>query len=111
MAVAGFSLGGDLSWAIALRNPGVLRGAIVMASRASYRPASSDARALAERGTRFFLTMGSDDDRTRRRMAQAAAAELDRLGIAYRFEVITGAGHEPPPPAIFAQALDFVLGR
>jgi len=111
LVVAGFSLGGDLSWAIALRNPGTLRGAIVMASRATYRPTPSDARALAERGSRFFLTMGSDDDPTRRRLARAAAAELDRLGITHRFEVIAGAGHEPAPLALFGQALDFVLAR
>jgi len=111
MVLAGFSLGGDLAWAIALRNAGALHGAIVMASRASYRPASSDASALSEFGSRFFLTMGSEDDPTRRRLARAAASELDRLGIAHRFEVIAGAGHEPAPPAVFARALDFVLGR
>jgi predicted esterase len=111
LILAGFSLGGDLAWAITLRNPGVVRGAIVMASRASYRPAPSDARALAERGTRFFLTMGSRDASIRRRMARAAADDLDRLGIPHRFEVISGAGHEPAPPAVFAQALDFVLRR
>lgn len=111
MVVAGFSLGGDLAWAIALRNAGAVRGAIVMASRASYRPAPSDVRLLAEFGTRFFLTMGDNDEPIRRRMARAAAAELDRLGIANRFEVIAGAGHEPAPPAVFAEALDFVLRR
>jgi predicted esterase len=111
MVVAGFSLGGDLAWAIALRNAGAVRGAIVMASRASYRPAPSDVQLLGEFGSRFFLTMGSDDEPIRRRMARAAAAELDRLGIVHRYEVVAGAGHEPAPPAVFAQALDFVLGR
>jgi predicted esterase len=110
MILAGFSLGGDLAWAITLRNAGAVRGAIVMASRASYRPAPSDARLLAEFGTRFFLTMGSDDESIRRRMARSAADELARLGVAHRYEVIAGAGHEPPPPAVFARALDFVLG-
>jgi predicted esterase len=111
LILAGFSLGGDLAWAITLRNPRLVRGAIVMASRATYRPAPSDARALAERGTRFFLTMGSDDEPIRRRLARAAADELDRLGIVHRFEIIHGAGHEPAPPSVFAQALDFVLAR
>ena len=109
MVLAGLSMGGDLAWAITLRNPGIIHGAIVMASRASYRPEADAARALALRGVRFFLTMGDADDATRRRLARAAAAMLDRLGVAHRLRMIPGAGHEPAPPAVFAEALDFVL--
>ena len=108
LVLAGLSMGGDLAWAITLRNPDIIHGAIVMASRASYRPGADAARALALRGGRFFLTMGDADDATRRRLARAAAAMLDRLGVAYRFRMIAGAGHEPAPPAVFAEALDFV---
>ena len=109
VAVAGFSLGGDLSWAIALRNPRVLHGAIVMASRASYRPDPSQAGALASAGVRFFLTMGDADDGTRQRLARAAAEALDHWGVPNRLMVLRGAGHEPAPPEVFAQALEFVL--
>lgn len=111
MVVAGFSLGGDLAWALALRNPRLLHGAIVMASRASYRPDPAAADALALRGARFFLTMGDKDDRTRQRLARAAALALDRWGVTSRFQVIPGAGHQPAPPDVFAQALEFVLTR
>ncbi len=107
--LAGFSLGGDLAWAITLRNPGLVHGAIVMGSRVSYRPDSDAARTLVFRGVRFFLTMGDADDRTRQRMARAAADLLDRLGVAHRFTVLAGAGHEPAPPDVFAEALDYVL--
>ncbi len=107
--LTGFSLGGDLAWAITLRNPAFIRGAIVMASRATYRPDPGAARALAFRGTRFFLTMGDADDRTRRRLAWDAAQTLQRLGVRYQFNVVPGAGHGPAPPAVFAQGLDFVL--
>lgn len=107
--VAGFSLGGDLSWAIALRHPRVLHGAIVMASRASYRPDAAGASAVKDAGVRFFLTMGDADDRTRRRMARDAAQTLGRWGVPNHLEVLHGAGHEPAPPRVFAQALDFVL--
>lgn len=109
LVLAGLSMGGDLAWAITLRNPDIIHGAIVMASRASYRPGADAARALALRGGRFYLTMGDADDATRRRLARAAAAMLDRLGVAHRFRMIAGAGHEPAPPAVFAEALDFVL--
>jgi predicted esterase len=107
--VAGFSLGGDLSWAIALRHPQVLRGAIVMASRVSYRPDRAEAGAVARAGVRFFLTMGDADDRIRQRMAREAAETLDSWGVPHRLEILHGAGHEPAPPDVFARALDFVL--
>ena len=109
--VTGFSMGGDLAWALALRNPELLRGAIVMASRASYRPGPGDPGTAALQRSRFFLTMGAADDGTRRRMARAAAAMLDERGIAYRFRMIEGAGHEPAPIPTFAEALRFVLRR
>jgi predicted esterase len=111
MVVAGFSLGGDLAWAIALRNPRTLHGAIVMASRATYRPTPDDASSLASRGVRFFLTMGDEDDRTRQRLARAAVQSLDGWGVANRFTLLPGAGHEPAPPDVFAQALEFMLAR
>jgi len=107
--VAGFSLGGDLAWALTLRNPDLLRGAIVMASRATYRPVPALVPAL--RDARFFLTMGGVDDPTRRRLARAAADVLDRLGIEHRFFVLPGVAHEPAPLATFAEALDFVFRR
>ena len=110
LVLAGFSMGGDLAWAITLRNPSFIRGAIVMASRATYRPDPEAARTLVFRGTRFFLTMGDADDRTRRRLAWDAAQTLERLGVRSRFNVVPGAGHGPAPPAVFAQGLDFVLG-
>jgi predicted esterase len=111
MAVAGFSLGGDLAWAITLRNPGILHGAIVMASRATYRPTQDDASLLASRGVRVFMTMGDTDDGTRQRLAGAAAQSLDRWGVSHRFRLLPGVGHEPASPEVFAQALEFVLAR
>ncbi len=106
--VAGFSMGGDLSWALALRNPDLLRGAIVMASRASYRQ-EGDPGTAALRRSRFFLTMGAADDGTRRRMARAAAATLEEAGVPYRFRMIDGMGHAPAPIPTFAEALRFVF--
>jgi len=109
--VAGFSMGGDLAWALTLRNPDLLHGAIVMASRASYRPADASAAVGSLRRSRFFLTMGAADDPTRRRLALAAAALLERLGVAHEFRMIEGAGHAPAPIATFAEGLRYVLER
>jgi len=108
--VAGFSLGGDLAWALTLRNPDVLHGAIVMASRATYRLAGGEAAvAAALRRARVYLTMGTADIAARRQLALAAAAMLDRVGVAHEFRLIPGVGHEPAPLPTFAEALSFVL--
>lgn len=108
--VAGFSLGGDLAWALTLRNPDLLHGAIVMASRATYRPAGGEAAtAAALRRARLFLTMGTADIAARRQLAIAAAAMLDRIGAEHEFRLIPGIGHEPAPLPTFAEALTFVL--
>ena len=108
--VAGFSMGGDLAWALTLRNPDLLHGAIVMASRATYRPAAGEADMARLADARFFLTMGTRDEEVRRRLARAAADLLTRTGIAHRFRMIEGAGHEPAPVGTFAEALRYVLG-
>jgi len=109
-AVAGFSLGGDLSWALALRNPRLLHGAIAMASRVTYRP-EGNVFAPELRRSRFFQTMGTADEAERQRLARAAADVLEREGIEHRFRAIPGGRHEPAPIATFAEALDFVLRR
>ncbi len=107
--VTGFSLGGDLSWAIALRNPRVIHGAVVMASKATYRPDDAGASAVMNSGVRFFLTMGDRDQGTRQRLARAAARTLEAWGIPGQFRLLQGVGHEPAPPEVFARALAFVL--
>lgn len=107
--VTGFSLGGDLSWAIALRNPRVIHGAVVMASRATYRPDDRGASAVMSSRVRLFLTMGDEDQGTRQRLARAAARTLEAWGVPSQFRLLHGVGHAPAPPEIFARALAFVL--
>jgi predicted esterase len=109
LIVTGFSLGGDLSWAIALRNPGVIHGAIVMASRVTFRPDDAGASAVRSSHLRFFLTMGDADQDARQRLARAAARTLDGWGVPNQLRMLHGVGHEPAPPETFAQALAFVL--
>jgi pimeloyl-ACP methyl ester carboxylesterase len=62
IVLAGFSMGGDLAWALALRNPTRVSGAVVMSSRASYRARPADMRELAERRAKFMLLMGSAEE-------------------------------------------------
>jgi pimeloyl-ACP methyl ester carboxylesterase len=110
VVLAGFSMGGDLAWALALRNPRLVGGAVVMASRASYRGRPEDLRALARRGARFYFTMGEEEDRAREAGAKAAGRLLDGEGMAYVYRRIEG-GHVRAPADVFAEAVEYVLHR
>lgn len=109
VVLAGFSMGGDLAWALAVRNPVLVAGAVVMGSRMSYRGQPREHAAL--RGHRFYVIVGKDDDRARRDGARAATRLLDDLGAAQRFREVDGLGHERAPAGVFAEALHFVLDR
>lgn len=108
VVLAGFSLGGDLAWALALRNPAAYRGAVVMSSRATYRAPPAGYRALTANGSRFFLTMGSDDT-ARLPSARAAIDVLDALRVPNQFREVPGAGHAAAPPELLAEGIAFVL--
>ena len=108
VVLAGFSMGGDLAWALALRNPERVHGAVVMASRASYRRHAADHAVLADRRMRFFFTIGDVEDRARVNGARAAARLLDSVGAACAYREISG-GHVRAPQDVFTEALQFVM--
>ncbi len=110
VVLAGFSLGGDLSWALALRDPARFRGAVVMGSRASYRARPADHQVLARRGARFFFTIGASEDAARLAGARAADQLLTGLNVAHEFREIPGGQHIAAPLPLFLEALDYVLG-
>lgn len=107
VVLAGYSMGGDLAWALTLRNPTRFSGAIVMGSGASYRTAASRMATLAARGARFFFTVGDHDDRVEG--ARAAMRLLERHRIASHFRELVELGHEPARLDDFEQAVKFVL--
>ena len=82
-----------------------------MSSRASYRLRAVELAALARRQPRYYFALGTQDDPQRLAGARAAAALLERHGVAFRYEEIPGAGHDPAPLPMFTDALDFVLSR
>lgn len=111
VVVAGFSLGADIAWALALRNPSKIHGAVVMSSRASYRVPSSAYPALVQAKPRFFLSIGSAEDATRIAGARAAVSLLKGIGLPNLYCEIGGANHEAAPKDVFAEALDYVLTK
>lgn len=110
VVLAGFSMGGDLAWALALRNPTLVAGAVVMGSRMSYRAQQGDLATLALRNARFFVIMGGMEDRTRLAGAQAALRLLESWGLAHGYREVPGLPHLRPPEEVFREALAFVIG-
>lgn len=105
--LAGFSMGGDMAWALNLRNPSLFDGGLVMGSRMSYRnPAAI--RTLRERQPRFFLTMGDQEQPARVQGMERARAWLAESGIAHEHHLTPGA-HVAAPAALFEQGLRYLI--
>ena len=112
MVIGGFSLGGDLSWTLSLRNPDIFSGAIVMGSMSNYRDAQS-AQMLAARDFRYFMVMGGYDGN--RGAMYEALDSLDQHSIEYHYEEVLAAGHGDLPEQmqhdLFLSAMDYVLAE
>lgn len=108
VVMSGFSMGGDLSWALCLRNPRLCAGAIVMGSRASYGTAATRMTALAARRARFAFGISTGEATVRRDGARAAIARLERLGMESIFLEFPGE-HAAMPLPEFARSLEFVF--
>lgn len=106
--LAGYSMGGDLAWALPQRDPGRYAGALVMGSRSTYRD-KAGLEKLARQGFRYFMFMGENElDARINGMADARAA-LQRAGVAFE----TGSApehHIPAPPEVFDRAVHYLLG-
>lgn len=110
IAIGGFSLGGDLSWTLSLRNPGIFSGAIVMGSMSNYRD-RQNAQQLASKDFRYFMVMGGYDGN--RGSMHNALKVLNRNNIDYHYEEVSNAGHGDLPEQmqrdLFLSAMDYVL--
>ena len=90
IVLAGSSLGGDLSWALTLRNPEVFRsGTIVINSQSTY-PDEGSMKQLAAKGARFVLISSEIDQENRLRCMRIAAKKLADNGVTHWFGVIPG---------------------
>jgi enterochelin esterase-like enzyme len=110
LVIGGFSLGGDLSWTLSLRNPDVFSGAIVMGSMSTYRDEQS-AQQLASKGFRYFMVMGGYDGN--KGSMYSALDTLDNHDITYHYEEVGDAGHGDLPEQmqrdLFLSAMNYVL--
>lgn len=110
LAIGGFSLGGDLSWTLSLRNPNIFSGAIVMGSMSNYRDPQR-ARQLASKDFRYFMVMGGYDGN--RGSMHSALDTLDTHNIDYHYEEVSSAGHGDLPEQmqqdLFLSGMDYVF--
>lgn len=105
VVLGGHSMGGDLSWALALKRPKDYLGALVMGSRCSYRPKPPVNRL---RTPAFFLSMGVSDSDSRRRGMHAAVRFLAYRGEHFLYRQYKG-GHVSAPEDLFGSGLSYLM--
>lgn len=104
----GYSLGGDLSWAITNRYPEKFKGAIISGSRCGYSEKGMINR-LAKKNAKYFIAMGEHESDARMKGAKYAQTRLNNAKIANKFELIKEAGHDPTSYTQLKDAFNFVL--
>lgn len=107
--LAGFSLGGDTSWALLARNPDVFRGAVVLGSRSSARARASAMSTFRERGVRVAFAIGESDTEVRIRGIRRAHRSLSEGGVPTRLDLYPGGHSIPGDPGLLRRLFDFVM--
>jgi predicted peptidase len=112
IAIGGFSLGADLSWAISLRNPDLFRSAILIDSLCSYR-LSQNVPQLASKKFRFFLIAGRKEGGEAIHPLDEIKAILDKSQIVNIYKSFPSASHagiiEFIPDAMWMESFDFAM--
>jgi len=97
----GYSLGGDLSWALSNRNPDFFTHAVVMGSRCSYPFEPGE-----DKEKSYYFAIGASDALVRKNgMALALQKALDS-GISGELQYYQG-GHQLPPESIIRRGISF----
>ena len=106
--LVGYSLGGDMGWAIANRYPEKFKGAILSGTRCSYSEKGMIQR-LAKNNVRFYIAMGEQDQDARIKGAKSAITILNNANIKNIFKTIPGQGHVTATYDQLKEGLNFVL--
>lgn len=108
IVLAGFSLGGDLSWALLHRLPERFAGAVLAGTRSSWPSTPTQRATLKERGVRTAFFVGDREDATRAAGLRRAHTLLTGAGLEARLTEVPG-GHVSGPPAATQDALLWAL--
>jgi hypothetical protein len=106
--LVGYSLGGDLSWAISQRYPEKFKGAIISGSRCGYAEKGMMQR-QAKQGVKYYIAMGEYETETRMKGAKYAITLLNNTGIKNQFKTISSVEHEATTYEQLKEALNFIL--
>jgi hypothetical protein len=108
VVLAGFSLGGDLSWAISQRYPSRIKGIIISGTRCGYYENGSMTK-LKDNSFKAFIAMGRSEAKVRLDGAMAASNKLNNASVSRIFEYIENADHTPTTFSQLRSALDYIL--
>ncbi len=112
IAIGGFSLGADLSWAISLRNPDLFKSAILIDSLCTYR-LPQNVPQLASKKFRYYLIAGRKEGGESIHPLGEVKAILDRNRIENIYQSFPSASHggiiEFIPDAMWMESFDFAL--
>ncbi len=109
VVLAGYSLGGDLAWALSVRNPRLFAGAVIGGSRSSYPVGQAALRELVDNAYRGAFLIGDSDSPQRFDGLNLARSRLEGAGGEVLYREYPG-GHVNPPVDIAQEALNFTLG-
>ncbi len=107
--IGGVSLGGDLSWALSLRHPELLQGAIVTASRCSYPPPAGVLSQLAQKNYSFFMVMGMNESPDRLNGIRYARQLLNQSGVEHSYREMPYLEHDRAPIWLFMEGIEYVM--
>lgn len=106
--LTGFSLGGDLSWAISQKNPGMFKGAVVAGTRCGYR-SNNGLSAQKKNDFKVYIACGQLESAVIVKGVEQAKNELANFGIEHVYYEIPGVGHKMLSEEKFMEALRFVM--
>lgn len=107
--LSGVSLGGDLSWALSLRNPESFAGAVVMGSRCSYVPPRGVLKQMYDKNYAFFMTMGMKEANDRLAGMRYSRKQLDSLQVLNIYKEMPDLQHNKAPLWLFMEGLEYLF--
>jgi predicted esterase len=102
--LVGFSLGGDITFAVSLKNPRLINGAFIMSARSTFR---AKPETLKGSSLRVYFTVGGADPR--KKSVEQAKDFLFKAGISTAMDIMPKLSHTPPPDNLVLKGLNFLL--
>lgn len=107
--LGGYSLGGDLSWALSVRNPHIFAGSVMAGTRASHPVSPEALEALRQRQFRGAFLIGDREDPNRYRGINYARSRFEAAAIEHVYREYSG-GHVMPASDVLQQQILYVTG-